>query len=250
MATAAVGSGNVTLAPTFTGGEVVSNAVLTGGGAIIGDGAMSAAYGGFVPLQYEVAAVFDFTAPKTGEKVNLDLLSDNFGTIGFDSLDLLVVSKNTGKSLASLSFTSSSAAKSFFNGGQVSVGWVGAGSQSIEIEYFLGYNIGTSAAPGNGFGFTYDLVDPPLTATVPEPSTWAMMLVGFSGLAFAGCRARGAAIKKTREMTEESGKPPAEAASVVQSGAKRALFAPQIGRRLATVCVGTNEGLHWEGKNS
>jgi hypothetical protein len=27
--------------------------------------------------------------------------------------------------------------------------------------------------------------------TVPEPSTWAMMLVGFAGLAFAGWRARG-----------------------------------------------------------
>jgi hypothetical protein len=24
--------------------------------------------------------------------------------------------------------------------------------------------------------------------TVPEPSTWAMMLVGFAGLAYAGCR--------------------------------------------------------------
>jgi hypothetical protein len=27
--------------------------------------------------------------------------------------------------------------------------------------------------------------------TIPEPSTWAMMLVGFAGLAFAGWRARG-----------------------------------------------------------
>jgi PEP-CTERM motif len=27
------------------------------------------------------------------------------------------------------------------------------------------------------------------TLTVPEPSTWAMMLVGFAGLGFAGYRA-------------------------------------------------------------
>jgi hypothetical protein len=28
------------------------------------------------------------------------------------------------------------------------------------------------------------------TSVVPEPSTWAMMALGFAGLAFAGCRAR------------------------------------------------------------
>jgi hypothetical protein len=38
----------------------------------------------------------------------------------------------------------------------------------------------------DGFGFTYQLVDPPLS--VPEPSTWAMMLIRFAGLAFVGYR--------------------------------------------------------------
>ena len=42
--------------------------------------------------------------------------------------------------------------------------------------------------PRYGFGFTYKLVDPAPSATVPEPSTWAMMLVGFAALAFAGYR--------------------------------------------------------------
>ena len=50
--------------------------------------------------------------------------------------------------------------------------------------------LGTSAEPGDGFGFTYELMDPPLRRYVPEPSTWAIMLVGFAGLAFAGYRAR------------------------------------------------------------
>jgi hypothetical protein len=27
------------------------------------------------------------------------------------------------------------------------------------------------------------------TPAVPEPSTWAMMLIGFAGLGYAGCRA-------------------------------------------------------------
>jgi PEP-CTERM motif len=42
----------------------------------------------------------------------------------------------------------------------------------------------------NGFGNkieTVTVIDPPSLA-VPEPSTWAMMLVGFSGLAFARYR--------------------------------------------------------------
>jgi hypothetical protein len=29
-----------------------------------------------------------------------------------------------------------------------------------------------------------------VSTTVPEPSTWAMLLIGFAGLGFAGCRAR------------------------------------------------------------
>ena len=68
------------------------------------------------------------------------------------------------------------------------MGTFAAGPQSIEIEYSLTFNAGTSAASGDGFGFTYALKDPPLN--IPEPSTWAMMLVGFAGLAFAGYRAR------------------------------------------------------------
>jgi hypothetical protein len=38
------------------------------------------------------------------------------------------------------------------------------------------------------------LDDVVVTASVPEASTWAMMLVGFAGLGFAGFRARRTAI--------------------------------------------------------
>jgi hypothetical protein len=34
-------------------------------------------------------------------------------------------------------------------------------------------------------------------STVPEPSTWAMMLLGFAGLAFAGCRSSGKSVELT-----------------------------------------------------
>jgi hypothetical protein len=153
---------------------------------------MSAAYGGSPQaVDYSATAVFDFTA-STNEALDLKLTADESAVssagIGFDSLNLQVVNETTGTSLASLSFSSSSAAKNFFNGGRVSLGGVGVGSQSIEIEYFLDYNSGTSATPGNGFGFTYALVDPPLSAAIPEPATWAMLMMGFGGLAYAGYR--------------------------------------------------------------
>ena len=37
----------------------------------------------------------------------------------------------------------------------------------------------------SSFGFTYALVDPP-ALNAPEPSTWAMILIGFAGLGVAG----------------------------------------------------------------
>jgi hypothetical protein len=77
----------------------------------------------------------------------------------------------------------------------------------IEIEYSLTYNSGMAAASGDGFGFTYALVDPPPAVAIPEPSTWAMMLVGFVGLAFAGYRARvRPAVVKKRGAADENGK--------------------------------------------
>jgi hypothetical protein len=87
---AGVGSGNVALASAFTPGQVVANAVLTPGGGTFGVGAMSAAYGGLGPLQYEATADFDFTT-STAEKLYLNLDADNFSGIGFDGLVLKVI---------------------------------------------------------------------------------------------------------------------------------------------------------------
>jgi hypothetical protein len=203
----AVGSAPIPVA--ISAGQAVSNAalMLTSGTGLIGVGAMSAGYVLSTASTYQTTAVFNFTAPPTAEALDLKLTSDDLAAssagIGFDSLDLQVLNEMTGESLASLSFTSSSAAETFFNGGQVSLG-AGTGSQSIEIEYFLNYNSGTSAGLGDGFGFTYALVDPPLSATIPEPSTWAMMLVGFAGLAFAGYWARVGPAGVKNDVTNEN----------------------------------------------
>jgi hypothetical protein len=197
LTTAAVGSGSPTLV-AIVGGEAVSNAILTPSGPNIGIGAMSAAYGySDQALQYTATAVFDFTTTMSGT-LDLKLLSDSFADnsagIAFDSLELeVVVDGGTPHtynftSLTSLtSLTGSGGAENFFNADTIDLGAIAKGSQSVEIEYFLNYNSGTSAASGDGFGFTYALVDPP-APSVPEPSTWAMMALGFASLVFAGYR--------------------------------------------------------------
>jgi PEP-CTERM motif len=54
----------------------------------------------------------------------------------------------------------------------------------------FGYNL---VADGSA-GFGFDLA---VGGAVPEPSTWAMMLVGFAGLGFVGYRRRAAAILRS-----------------------------------------------------
>ena len=168
-------------------GHAVSDAALTpGGGLTIGVGAMSAGYGATsFAITYDATAVFDFTT-SASEALDLTLLSYNSaGLVGFDSGLLWV---DVDGNVYSFPLNSLSAAETFFASGKsLALGKPAAGPQSIEIEYSLTFNAGTSAAPMDGFGFTYALTDPPLN--IPEPSTWAMMLVGFTGLAWVGHRA-------------------------------------------------------------
>jgi len=53
------------------------------------------------------------------------------------------------------------------------------------IDLTIGYNL-VATAPG-GFGFDFALGGA-VSDTVPESSTWAMMLLGFAGLGFVGSR--------------------------------------------------------------
>ena len=192
LTSAGVGSGSVTLAAAFTAGQAVSDAIRTpGGGLTIGVGAISAAYGGLGGLEYTATAVFDFSTTAKSEALDLKVLADKAAGIGFDSLELKVSDDGTtllDKSFSSL--TGSKGAETFFAPGQsISLGAIAAGSQSVTIEYLLGYKSGTLATAPAGFGFTYDLVDPRSSSAIPEPSTWAMLLIGFAGLAYASYRA-------------------------------------------------------------
>ena len=214
-AVTAAGVGSVSLTPaSITPGQAVSNAIRTG--PYIGEGAMSAGYGGLEPLQYEATATFDFKT-SASETLYLNLLSDQVSGTGFDSLELLVLVDGTTRILRV--FSSSGGAETFL-ATDPSLGTIAAGSQfqSIEIEYFLDYNSGTSAVIPNGFGFTYELAPKRftlMTATaaldfaaaplaIPEPSTWAMMLIGFAGLACAGYRASRKAVAGNGLMLRRS----------------------------------------------
>jgi hypothetical protein len=179
------GVGSVSLDPADIGaGRAVANAILAPKGLDVGVGAMSGAYGGSgSAATYEATATFDFSTSIPA--LDLSLLSPNSAGVGFDSLELLVVH---GTTQIEKTFSSLAGVETYFTAHPIiTLGAVAAG-QSIEIEYFLGYNSGTSAGAGDGFGFTYALVDPP-APSVPEPSTWAMILMGFVGLGVAGCRA-------------------------------------------------------------
>jgi hypothetical protein len=69
---------------------------------------------------------------------------------------------------------------------------------TTEVSYNgpTGIGAGDSTSLNVGFSIpdsvtgpeTFKVVLTPTTAAVPEPSTWAMMLVGFAGLAYAGFR--------------------------------------------------------------
>ena len=188
---AALNSGSAPL-PAIEPGRTVSDAILSPKNQTVGVGAMSAAYGGSgQALTYEATATFDFTTT-TGGALDLKPVSYNFADtsagVAFDNLELeVIVDGGPPHTYKFSSLTGSGGAEAFFAPGHLTpLGTIGAAKQSIEIEYFLDYNSGTSAAVAHGFGFTYDLVDPrsPLAA-VPEASTWAMLIMGFVGLGVA-----------------------------------------------------------------
>ncbi len=65
----------------------------------------------------------------------------------------------------------------------------GAGALYLGISDACGYNGGPSCYGDNSGAFTVNVAG--VTSGVPEPATWALMLLGFGGLGFAGYRASG-----------------------------------------------------------
>jgi hypothetical protein len=177
----AIGSGPEPPAAIMAG-WVVSDAKRAPGGSVIGYGAMSAGSG------ESGAAITLFDLSTTASEIlDLNLLSDKaLGSSDIVELKVVVGGKTTTYDFSNLTFPK-----------QLQLGAIAAGNQTVSLSFDL--------KGGNGFGFTYDFAAVPAATalgldaapqSVPEPSTWAMMLVGFAGLGFAGYRAsrRGVAI--------------------------------------------------------
>jgi PEP-CTERM motif len=60
----------------------------------------------------------------------------------------------------------------------------GSGTQALVFNFFRAG--GTVTMSGQSGTLTYDFT--PAVAAVPEPSTWAMMTLGFAGLGLLGYR--------------------------------------------------------------
>ncbi len=166
-------------------GQSISNATLTPGGPTIGVGAMSAGYGGMYgdfpmeePLIHETTANFVFTTTAP-EELYLNLLDNNVSGAGFDSLELQV---NANNNVFDYTFASLADAETFFSRHALDLGHINAGGQHVDLSFSLAASLN-----GSGFGFAYDLA----FHAVPEPSTWAMMMLGFAGLGYAGYRRAG-----------------------------------------------------------
>jgi hypothetical protein len=124
-----------------------------------------------VSQTYSTSSTFDFAS--RGDLL-LGLIQDQVSGFangqGFQSVELTIDAN--GVEILDRTFTSLAAAESFFRDNVIDLG----SDFGPNFDLTFGY---TLVADGSG-GFGFDLA---IGGAVPEPSTWAMMLVGFVGSA-------------------------------------------------------------------
>jgi hypothetical protein len=174
-------------AVALSNGEVYAAAELTPGGPAIGVGGFGAESDGTAtPLTYDATADFTFVTT-TGEDVILNLTSGSGGPVPFppsDTFDLVFTYQLNNGTIISDTFTSVAAADAFFDTGMaINLGDVGADTQLVDLTFTF-----TGAGDAPNYGMTYDLSETSPTPTIPEPSTWAMMMIGFGGLGYMSWR--------------------------------------------------------------
>ena len=87
-----------------------------------------------------------------------------------------------------------SASLTYINPNYLSLGTdIGPNSSSSGLTYFDPpslqiFTLDLVNPDGQLFTYSFNGATGTLTPGVPEPSTWAMMLIGFAGLGYAGCR--------------------------------------------------------------
>ena len=166
-------------ATLIDGASNVANALLGPRDMVFGTAILGANYatdGGGASHSYSGSSTFDFGY---GGDLMLGLIDDQHagfsGGLGFQSLEFTIL--DNGVEIFDLTFKSLAAAESFFDDSVINLG----SNLGPDIDLTFSYNL---VADGSG-GFGFDLA---IGGAVPEPSTWAMMLVGFVGLGFAAHR--------------------------------------------------------------
>jgi hypothetical protein len=167
-------------ATTLIGGAShVASALLGPRDALFGTailGANTASGGGDESNTYSASSTFDFGY---GGDLQLGLIDDQVSGfangLGFQSMEFTI--QADGVEVLDVTFGSLAIAESFFRDDVIDLG----ADFGPNIDLTFGY---TLIANGSG-GFGFDLA---IGAAVPEPSAWAMMLLGFAGLGYAGYR--------------------------------------------------------------
>jgi PEP-CTERM motif len=139
-------------------------------------GANYAADGGGASHTYSASSTFDFGY---GGDLMLGLIGsqeDGFvDGLGFQSMEFTI--EANGVEILDTTFRSLAVAESFFRDSVIDLG----SDFGSDIDLTFGYTLVADGSGGFGFDFA-------VGAPVPEPSTWAMMLIGFAGLGYAGYR--------------------------------------------------------------
>src|SRR3984885_3473112 len=133
-------------------------------------GANYATDGGGASHTYSASSTFDFGY---GGDVMLGLIDDQHegfaGGLGFQSMEFAIL--DHGVAIFDLTFKSLAVAESFFDDSVINLG----SNLGPDVDLTFAYNLVADGSGGFGFDFA-------VGGAVPEPSTWAMMLIGFVGL--------------------------------------------------------------------
>jgi hypothetical protein len=179
-------------ASTLIGGaSQVASALLGPHDAVLGTailGANDAPDAAGASNTYSASSTFDFADRGDLELGLIDNQENGFADeLGFQSMEFTIAAD--GVDILDVTFRSLAGADSFFHDDVIDVGY----DFGANIDLTFGYTL--IADGSGGFAFDFALGGANLQP-IPEPSTWAMMLVGLSGFGLMGWRRRTAGSAK------------------------------------------------------
>ena len=141
-------------------------------------GAMGAGYGGTgESLIYQESAEFKLNGQGT---ILLGLVNAMSVGNGFDHSTFQIFIN--GVLFLNQSFNDLASANAFFTNDTINLGNFSNGITDIDLV------LNETMSSTQGFGYTYAFAASGFSSAIPEPSTWAMMLIGFAGLGFVAYR--------------------------------------------------------------